>query len=512
MITTGVGVKVLRRIGFILLLLFPSSTISFAEETGSSFKLADIADQFPSKGFEVEIDFWKRMFTGYSDTQVVFHDRGDLRVIYEVVEFTRGIRADKKEAERQSKILKKKRDHFRELLLDLSRRRPRSQEENRIVTRLEELGHKPTASHYRRLASDLRYQRGLRQQFTEGIARSGRYLEAIQEILREERVPRELALLPHVESAFQWSAVSKAGAVGLWQFMRETARSYMTVNRYVDQRFDPLESTRAAARLLRDNYESLGTWPLAITAYNYGRSGMMRAKRRHGSEMLTIARHYKSRRFGFASRNFYPEFLAAVEVVRNQFLYFSDIQPSAGLEYEILVLPESYQVTVFEQVDGLDRATLKEYNPFLTSRVWKEGVLPAGVGLRLPLTALEAVRDALSKARPVTSSFELASDGVMIYRVRRGDTVGEIAARFGSSIGSIQRSNGLGDANLIVPGQRLRIPGAGASTRSRRYRVRSGDTLAEIANRFQTSLRELIQANALSNPNRIFLGQVILIP
>ena len=321
-----------------------------------------------------------------------------------------------------------------------------------------------------------------------------------------------MALLPHVESAFQWSAVSKAGAVGLWQFMRGTARSYMTVNRYVDQRFDPLESTRAAARLLRDNYESLETWALAITAYNYGRSGMMRAKRRHGSEMLTIARHYKSRRFGFASRNFYPEFLAAVEVVRNQLLYFSYIQPSAGLEYEILVLPESYQVRVFEQVDGLDRTTLKEYNPFLTSRVWKEGVLPAGVDLRLPPTALEAVRDALSKARPVTSSFELASDGVMIYRVRRGDTVGKIAARFGSSIGSIQRSNGLGDANLIVPGQRLRIPGAGASTRSRRYRVRSGDTLAAIANRFQTSLRELIQANGLSNPNRIFLGQVILIP
>ena len=85
-------------------------------------------------------------------------------------------------------------------------------------------------------------------------------------------------------------------------------------------------------------------------------------------------------------------------------------------------------------------------------------MLPAGVDLRLPPTTLEAVRDALSKARPVTSSFELASDGMMIYRVRGGDTVGRIAARFGSSIGAIQRSNGLSNANLIVPGQRLRIP------------------------------------------------------
>ena len=454
----GWCVKVLQRLGPNLIPLLSLCAICFAAETGASFKLADIADQFPSKGFEVEIAFWKKMFAEYRETQVIFHDRGDLRVVYEVVEFTRGVRDDKEEAKRQSKILQKKRDHFRELLLDIGRREPRSQEENRIVTLLEELGHKPTASLYRRLARDLRYQRGLREQFAEGISRSGRYLEAIQEILREEGVPGELALLPHVESAFQWSAVSKAGAVGLWQFVRGTARSYMTVNRYVDERLDPLKSTRAAARLLHDNYESLGTWPLAITAYNYGRSGIMRAKRRHGPDMLVIARHYKARRFGFASRNFYPEFLAAVEVVRNQLLYFSDIQPSTVLEYELLVLPKSYRVTVFEQVEGLDRTLLKEYNPFLTSLVWREGVLPAGVDLRLPPTTLEAVRDVLSKARPVTSSFELASDGVMIYRVRGGDTVGKIAARFGSSIGAIQRSNGLSDANLIVPGQRLRIP------------------------------------------------------
>ncbi len=406
----------------------------------------------------MEIAFWKKMFSEYRETQVVFHDRGDLRVVYKVAEFSRGARDDKQETERQSTILEEKKQHFRKLLLALSRREPRSEKENRIVTLLEELGHKPTASLYLRLARDLRYQRGLREQFAEGITRSGQYLEAIHEILREEGVPAELALLPHVESAFQSSAVSKAGAVGIWQFVKGTARSYMTVNRYVDQRFDPLASTRAAARLLRDNYEALGTWPLAITAYNYGRSGMMRAKKRHGADMLLIARNYKSRRFGFASRNFYPEFLAAAEIVRNRHLYFSDLTLSPSLEYELLILPKSYRVTVFEQVDGLDRTLLKECNPFLTSLVWKEGVLPAGVDLRLPPTTLEAVREALSKAQPVTSSFELASDGVMIYRVRGGDTVGKIAARFGSSIGAIQRSNGLGNANLIVPGQRLRIP------------------------------------------------------
>ena len=350
--------KIQQGIGLALFLLLPSSTIGFAEETEPSFKLADIAAEFPSRGFEVAISFWKKMFAEYRETQVVFHDRRDLRVVYEVAAFRQGIRDDKEEVEQQSRILEKKKHHFRKLLLTLSRREPRSEKERRIATLLEELGHKPTASLYRQLARDLRYQRGLREQFAEGITRSGRYLEAIHEILREEEVPAELALLPHVESAFQWSAVSKAGAAGIWQFMKGTARSYMTVNRYVDQRFDPLASTRAAARLLRDNFEALGTWPLAITAYNYGRAGMMRAKKSHGADMLLIARDYKSRRFGFASRNFYPEFLAAAEVVRNQHLYFSDLALSPGLEYELLVLPKSYRVTVFEEVDGLDRTTL----------------------------------------------------------------------------------------------------------------------------------------------------------
>ncbi len=503
---------VFRRFGLSLILQLTLVAPCFAAGPEAPFRLTDISGDFPSEGFEVEIAFWKKMFTGYRETDVVFHDRGDLRIVYDVIEFTRGVGDDREEAERQSKILNKKKDHLRALLSRLGRRQALSPEENRIVRLLAELGHEPTASFYRRLARDLRYQRGLRERFGEGISRSGRYLADIEEILREEGVPRELALLPHVESAFQWSAVSKAGAVGLWQFVKGTARSYMTVNRYVDERLDPLESTRAAARLLRENYQSLGTWPLAITAYNYGRSGMMRAKRRHGSDMLRIARRYKARRFGFASRNFYPEFLAAVDIVRNQRLYFNDIQPDPPLEYEVVVLPKSYQAGVFEQIEGLDRITLREYNPFLTSRVWKQGVLPASVDLRLPPTAVKAAREALARARPVTSSFELASDGAMIYRVRRGDTVGRIAGRFRSSIGAIQRANGLSDANLIVPGQRLKIPGAGASTRPHRYRVRSGDTLAGIAGRFQTSLRELVEANGLSNPNRIVSGQIILIP
>ncbi len=452
------------------------------------------------------------MFTVYPETQVVFHDRGDLRILYEIVEFEGGIRGNEEEAERQSNILEEKKEDFKKLLENLSRRKPRSAREKAVASILTDLGHKTSSSLYRRLARDLRYQRGLRDQFAEGISRSGEYLEAIHEILVREGVPKELAVMPHIESAFQWWAVSKAGAVGLWQFIRGTGQRYMTVNRYVDQRLDPLESTRAAARLLRENYEALGTWPLAITAYNHGRSGMLRARKQLGPDMLTIARKYKSHRFGFASRNFYPEFLAAVEVVRNVRLYFGQLQVRQRFEYSVLVLPASYPLDIFEQVDGLDPGTLREYNPYLTARVWKQGVLPAGIKLRLPAPTVAPLREVLKVARSVASSAEIAADGSTIYRVRSGDTVGKLAARFGTSIGAIGRTNGLPNPNRIVPGQRLRIPQPRTAVRTLRYRVRSGDTLEHIAYRFQTSLHDLVQANSLSNPDRIFLGQVLLIP
>jgi membrane-bound lytic murein transglycosylase D len=447
-----------RFFGILLLLFLPQGSAGFATSTEASFRLTQIAEQFPSRGFEVEIDFWKRVFTEYSETQVIFHDRRDLRIAYEVVEFKQGIREDEDEAERQRGLLEKKEKELQRSLLELSRGKPDSEWEHALAEHLRKLGVTPTPQLYRSLSRTVRYQRGLREPFGEGLSRSGRYLQPVIEILREEGVPEELAALPHVESAFQWWAVSKAGAVGLWQFVKGTARSYLTVNQYLDQRLDPLESTRAAARLLKDNHEALGTWPLAITAYNYGRSGMMRAKRRHGDDMRTISLNYRARRFGFASRNFYPEFLAALEIMMNRHIYFENLEISPVQDYESLRLDDSFPVSVLENVDGLGRATLREYNPSLTSRVWKEGVLPAGIELRLPPGTVTPIRKALSQAKPVPASFEMAGDGTIVYRVRRGDTVGRIAARFGTSISTIRHANGLRDANRIFPGQRLRIP------------------------------------------------------
>jgi membrane-bound lytic murein transglycosylase D len=169
----------------------------------------------------------------------------------------------------------------------------------------------------RRAAGSIRVQQGLREKVDEGIQRAQALLPRILAILQEHDVPVELAALPLVESTYNPQAYSKAGAVGLWQFIRSTGKRYLTITRARDDRRDPLRATQAAARLLRHNYEALGSWPLAIVAYNHGREGVLTARAAVGSSAIEdIIARYTGPRFGFASKNFYAEFLAALKVVR----------------------------------------------------------------------------------------------------------------------------------------------------------------------------------------------------
>ncbi|HEX7547404.1 MAG TPA: lytic transglycosylase domain-containing protein, partial [Candidatus Methylomirabilis sp.] len=168
-----------------------------------------------------------------------------------------------------------------------------------------------------RAADNIRVQQGLRQKVDEGLLRARKLLPRILAILREHKLPMELAALPMVESSYDPQAYSKAGAVGLWQFIRSTGKQYLAITRKRDDRRDPIRATEAAAHLLRHNYEALGSWPLAIIAYNHGKGGILMARATVGSSAIEeIIARYNGPRFGFASRNFYAEFLAALEVVR----------------------------------------------------------------------------------------------------------------------------------------------------------------------------------------------------
>jgi membrane-bound lytic murein transglycosylase D len=171
-----------------------------------------------------------------------------------------------------------------------------------------------TPTRLRAAADDIRFQSGIRNRFVEGLLRSVVYLSDMERIFADAGLPRELVLLPHIESSFNTKAYSKAGAAGIWQFMPATGRRFMRIDNRVDERMNVRLSTVAATTLLRENYEELGTWPLAITAYNHGTYGMKLAVETVGTtDFGTIVQRYDGPMFGFASKNFYAEFLAALE-------------------------------------------------------------------------------------------------------------------------------------------------------------------------------------------------------
>jgi hypothetical protein len=259
------------------------------------------------------------------------------------------------------------------------------------------------------LQDTIHTQMGIRERFRDGVIRSGRYVEAFQQIFEKQGVPTEIALLPFVESSFENRARSNAGAAGIWQFTRGTGRLYLTVNRKVDERLDPAKATRAAARLLLDNYNALGSWPLAITAYNHGRGGMLRAQDELGSSDITkVIAEYKGPQFGYASMNFYSEFLAAIDVYNSYEQYFGQLT--------------------------LDTPSMKQ------------GVAPAATPARV------AARTTGTKPRNQTARAATSDK----YKVRKGDTLTEIAHRFNVSVRQLMDTNNLRNS-VIHAGQILLV-------------------------------------------------------
>jgi membrane-bound lytic murein transglycosylase D len=306
--------------------------------------------EFPlPDGLEDNVRFWRDVYARWSRDKVVVHDDRHLGLIYEVAQLPGPVEASYTETQKEFVRALKRRwsGRLRSLQTRVRSGAKLSADEKDLRNQIEREG--GTGALFG-AAERVRSQRGVRELYLGGLERSGRWEPAFREVFRRHGLPEDLAMLPHVESSFQANARSSVGASGMWQFIRSTGRSYMTVNASLDERLDPVVAADAAARYLKNAYAKLDTWPLALTSYNHGVGGMTRAKARFGTDFSRIVREYDGKYFGFASRNFYAQFLAARHVARQADRYFPD-----GVRKQAPMTDQSVRLRYSVTVDDLAR-------------------------------------------------------------------------------------------------------------------------------------------------------------
>ena len=482
--------------------------------------------------------FWRKVFAQWHLNQFVLHDADYPALVYEVIDLQGDpaesyTAAQRDQIEQRTEALEKRLKRLAsiggEAIASLS-------DEDRVLRQhvIDVAGANGLAG----AADRVRGQRGLRERFQQGLEISGRYDRAFREVFREEGVPEDLAYLPHVESSFQNRARSSVGASGMWQFTRSAGRLFMTVNRAVDQRLDPVAAARGAARYLRQAYEMLGTWPLAITSYNHGIRGMMRAKEQYGDDFNRIVREYDSRTFGFASRNFYAEFLAARDIARDREQYFPgglNVQRPLALDSVVLDKPLRSQEIARSYV--VQQRKLVALNPSWTRRAARGAIaIPAGTEVWLPAGTLSqaAVGQATvaaastADATPTTPAPQSpghdgapATSPVSVYHiVRANESLSTIADRYNLSVRTLRALNDMPSRhNLIRVGEKLRVreavePVVNAAGQGDNivHVVRKGDNLWMIAANYGIPVQQLLVTNQLTRHSILRPGQRLDIP
>ena len=458
-----------RRYIIILFAILPLTVVLTGIPAGAEPELFPLYDSL-----RPNVLFWKKIYTEYSTTQGVIHDKQNLGIIYDVINLKdRDRHGSRKINQNRIKTVKKK---YKRILAKLAQgKRPIGPEEQRVA---DLFGAESKPADFRAAMRNLRCQVGQKDPFRQGIIRSGAYMQEIRQIFQEYGLPADLVYLPHVESSFNPKAYSKFGAAGIWQFTRSTGKEYMTVGYAVDERRDPIISSRAAARLLKRNYKKFENWPMAITAYNHGVAGMLRAQRRKGS-YEAIFKGYRSRIFKFASRNFYSEFLAAREIANNYRQYFGELLLDKPVDSETVVMAGYGSFPQIAKELQLELGDLAELNPALRNPVLRgQKHVPRGFHLKLPAQADRDWQAVIAELAPkIYRNYQKRSE---IYTVRRGDTAGKIARIHGIGLNDLIAANNLDSRATIYVDQNLRIPLPGekrpvlASLKSERVTPKTG--------------------------------------
>lgn len=364
------------------------------------------------------------------------------------------------------------------------------------------------------------FQNQQRDQFSRWLSRSGRYVPMIQAQLRQAGLPEDLAYLPLIESGFNLTAYSSAKAVGPWQFMYGTALDYgLRVNSYVDERRDPIKSTQAAIAFLSDLHEEFGSWHLAVAAYNAGGGRIRRAVKKYDTDNFwEIAQESY---LTSETKRYVPKLIAAIMIAKEPEKYgFTDIDYYEPLNYETVYVP---RWTSLEAVAVACKTEIDELRDL--NRELRRSITPPdspAYALKVPFGKKELVELNLSRVQAVVTT--RYKDHV----VRAGDTLTRIARQYEIKKTTLLKANNLRKEQLTI-GQRLRIPyqttsyAMASKTESRPmakssqqhdggdklvlHKVKPGETIAAIAQRYNVSTGMIAAWNDLKNPNRIQAGQ-----
>lgn len=493
------------------------------------------------------VDFWKDVFTKYGKYQQIIHHREFPQIRFGIIDLS-----EEGESMHPVEFDKYKKAETERRIKEVHRVLRKLAQGGRATTLLEDVVMREMRSlpggnqkYLRAVDEDLvRTQTGIRERYAEAVKRSGRYMPFMEDIfVKEFDLPVELTRLPFIESSFDYTAYSSVGAAGIWQFMPRTAKGYkMRVTTTVDDRRDPILATRGAAQYLRDAYKALGAWPLAVTSYNHGVGGVNKRIREYGTtDLVKLIEHPTARPFGFASSNFYPEFLAAVEIYQDWKRYFPGLVMDPPVHVTRHRLPTAASVQHVARQLKVDVESLRSVNYALSDGVWKGRFkIPAGYEIRVPhgvsvQTAL--LREEEPAAAVVKSKSSSSVYGGVTYTVRKGDTVSSIAKKYKIGINDLKSYNNLTGSSIRVgqtltvrpravptpifeskaaPAKGAALPakpqdGADAPRAAQSYRVESGDTLFSLSRRFNTTVEVIKRTNRLKS-NNLSVGQTLVLP
>jgi len=356
---------------------------------------------------------------------------------------------------------------------------------------------------------------GEKKFFLQSYQRSGRYRTRILAALREAGLPDELSWIPLIESGFKPYALSRARALGLWQFIPSTGYKFgLARDMYIDERLDPVKATKAAISYLKELHQIFGDWATVLAAYNCGEGRVLRVIRNQNVNYLDNFWDLYLRLPRETAR-YVPRFLATLHIIKNLEKYGLDsVRMDAPLDYETITVSKQVRLKDIAKQIGVSEKSLKNLNPELRYRI----LPPTKYALRVPPGKGPTLLAAIDKIN--TSSNP--QPAFAYHRIRSGQTLSTIARQYRTSVAKIMRANNMRRSNYIVAGKKIKIPlkggvsysskktGSPKYARASTHIVKKGDSLWIIARRYGTTTQKIMGLNNLQN-TRLHIGQVLKI-